>query len=571
MSELSYCGSGVCSGFAGCSDFGCCEWWGVSGEWTFCNVPCLQSVAYLMARAEPFECLARRRRGNFLQCPTRSGTANSVHQLQQTTQTHIAIMAAMSIETERPRWWIYASLMIAGLAAFWPSVWFDFVNWDDPAYVLHNDLIRSWYPSNLWGVATETVTRNYAPLTILSLLIDHTFWGMNPTGYHATNVLLHLVNGLLVFVLVRQLTDKLFVAWVTAALFLVHPVQIETVAWVSSRKGLLSASFMLAALIARLKPAPDAKSDGWYAVWLAAALLSKALAVVVPAIVLTYDVWVRRQKFADAFVRQIIPGVMCLLLLFKTMAAQHSILGGVRGHLDYSLWKIVAIDTTIMWRYIGMLFWPTDLCVLYDPPTDGIWKTVALASAGWVVIGALIHRSRTDSPIILWAATTWLVLLLPVLNFFKITTLMNDRYLYLPSIIIFALAAAGLQKLLVLADDHNESALRHLVASTKWAVGLTAVCAALTTTARHLPVWCNPDSLWAHAMTRVPQLPVVRIQMALTRYDSGQRQEAIRTLQQALLECNPDELDRQRMKSAIKSWSAELQSRSAHASSVTFR
>ena len=106
-------------------------------------------------------------------------------------------MTATLNETERTGWWVYASLVIAGLAAFWPSVWFDFVNWDDPAYVLHNDLITSWSPSNLWGVATETVTRNYAPLTILSLLIDHTLWGMNSGGYHATNVLLHIVNGLL--------------------------------------------------------------------------------------------------------------------------------------------------------------------------------------------------------------------------------------------------------------------------------------------------------------------------------------------------------------------------------------
>jgi hypothetical protein len=480
-------------------------------------------------------------------------------------------MAAMLNEMERHRWWVYVSLAIAGLTAFWPSVWFDFVNWDDPAYVQYNKLITSWSPSNLRGVATETVTRNYAPLTILSLLIDHTMWGMNPSGYHATNVLLHLVNGLLVFVLVQQLTGKQFVAWLTATLFLVHPVQIEAVAWVSSRKGILSASFMLAALIARLKRAPDAKSDGWYTVWLAAALLSKALAIVVPAIVLTYDIWVRRQKFADAFARQLIPGVMCLLLLFKTMAAQHSILGGVRGHMDYSLWKIMAIDTTIMWRYVGMLLWPTDLCVLYDPPTTGIWKMVAVATAGWLVIGTIIYRLRTNAPIILWAATTWLLLLLPVLNFFRITTLMNDRYLYLPCIIFFATAAAGLQKLLELVDDRGETVLRHLTISTKWAVALTAVCAALTATSRHLPVWRNPESLWEHAMTKVPQLPVVRIQMALTRYNNGQRREAVRTLQQALLECDPDDLDRQRMASAIKSWSEELQLRPADASLVTRR
>jgi hypothetical protein len=82
-------------------------------------------------------------------------------------------------------------------------------------------------------------------------------------------------------------------------------------------------------------------------------------------------------------------------------------------------------------------------------------------------------------------------------------------------------------------------------------------------TSQHLPVWRNPDSLWAHAMTKVPQLPVVRMQVALTRYDSGRPREAIRTLQQALLECDPDELDRQRMMSAIRSWSEELQTRSA--------
>ena len=108
----------------------------------------------------------------------------------------------MSKETPSLRWWSYALLIVLGMIAFWPSVWFDFVNWDDPAYITHNELIKSWSPSNLYGVATETVTRNYAPLTIFSLLVDHTIWGMNPSGYHATNVLLHLLNGLLVLLMV---------------------------------------------------------------------------------------------------------------------------------------------------------------------------------------------------------------------------------------------------------------------------------------------------------------------------------------------------------------------------------
>ena len=469
----------------------------------------------------------------------------------------------MSVPQSKFRWVAYATLVAAGLAAFWPSVAFDFVNWDDPAYVLNNDLIKSWSPSNLLGVATETVTRNFAPLTILSLLIDHSLWGLNPSGYHATNVLLHIVNGVLVFLLLRQLTGNTFIAWVTAALFLVHPVQIETVAWISSRKGLLSATFMLAALLARLKPEVTGKNDALFVVWLAAALMSKALAVVLPAIVLCYDLWVRRLKFADAFPRQIIPGVMCLLLLLKTMASQHSILGGVRGHLDYSIWHIMAIDTTILWRYIGMLCWPTKLSVLYNPATTGIASLVAVATLGWIVVATLIWKFRNRYPLILWAAVTFLLLLFPVLNFFKITTLMNDRYLYLPCIIFFAVVSAGLHRLLNVSDTAASEVVRHLTTGLRWSIGVSAVCCAFFATSLHLPVWQNAHTLWTHAMTRVPEIPVVRIQMAHTLHDAGQGREAIRTLQLALLNTEPDDLDRQRIVKAIHEWQDELKARSA--------
>ena len=474
----------------------------------------------------------------------------------------------MSNNTNKLSVLAFGSLILLGFAAFWPSVWFDFVNWDDPAYVLHNELIKSWSPSNLADVATETVTRNYAPLTIGSLLIDHTIWGINPCGYHATNVLLHVLNGVLVFVLLRQLTGSSFIAWFTAALFLVHPVQIETVAWISSRKGLLSAAFMLAALIVRLKPEPEAKQDAWYVIWLAAALLSKALAVILPAIVLCYDLWIRRQKFAQAFPRQIIPGVMCLLLLLKTMASQHSILGGVRTHLDYSIWHIIAIDTTILWRYIGMLFWPTNLSVLYDPPTIDIWKSVLAASIAWIAVGTLIWRFRDRKPLFLFGAAVFLLLLFPVLNFFKITTLMNDRYLYLPCIIVFASTAAALSSLFSVSKSAATEILQPLTASLRWTIAVSAVCGAYLLTSAHLPVWTNAHSLWTHAMNTVPQMPVVRIQMALTLHDLGQRRQAIRTLQRALLDTEPDQLDRKRIVSTIRKWDTELKTRAASRHSV---
>lgn len=461
---------------------------------------------------------------------------------------------------------IAASIVLAvlGLMAFWPSVAFDFVNWDDPAYVLHNDLIKSWSPSNLYGVATETVTRNYAPLTIFSLLVDHSLWSMNPSGYHATNVLLHVINGVLVFFLLKQLSGSRFVAFTAAALFLVHPVQIETVAWISSRKGLLSAMFMLAALLVRLKPDRPGH-DGWYVLWLAAALMSKALAVVVPPIVLCYDLWVRKEEFSKAFARQIIPGVMCLLLLLKTMAAQHTVLGGVRGHLEYSLLHIIAIDTMILWKYIGMLFYPVNLSVLYDPPTTNIAVPVAIASVGWLLVAAVVWKTRHRFPLVLWSAGCFLLLLFPVLNFFRITTLMNDRYLYLPSIAVFAVAAAAFERVFAWASSGSirSDVLKLSSISLKWSLSVTAVVAAMALTAQHLPVWQNATTLWTHTMQAVPQIPVVRIQMAYTLHDQGQSREAVRTLQRALLETEPDQLDRKRMVTAIREWSHELSARSA--------
>ena len=459
-------------------------------------------------------------------------------------------------------WLIFGSLAAAGLIVFWPTLGFDFVNWDDPAYVWHNDLIKSLSPASLYGVATETVTRNYAPLTISTLLLDHKLWGMQPAGYHATNVLLHLLNGILVFLLTRRLSHSNFVSWLTAAAFLVHPVQIETVAWISSRKGLLSASFILGALIVRLRPEPTAKQDLWYILLLAAALLSKALAVVVPPIVLLYDVLIVRRRFSDALSRQVIPGLMALLLLLKTMSAQHSILGGLRSHMGLSLLQIVAVDSVILWRYIGMLILPADLCVLYDPPTSGISGLVIISGSGWLLFGGLVWKLRIRFPMLLWGSLTFLLLLLPVLNFVRITTLMNDRYLYLPCVVFFVFAAVGLQRMLTVSE--NVTGLRRPMASLlRWTLGLTFVAGAAWNTSEHLPVWRNSFTLWNHAMQHVPHLPVVRMQLALTHYDSGQTPMAIYILQRALLECRPDTADRERMEKAVHNWTEELRERTA--------
>ncbi|MEZ6033974.1 MAG: hypothetical protein R3C17_12835 [Planctomycetaceae bacterium] len=454
-----------------------------------------------------------------------------------------------------------AALVLIGLIAFWQSVAFDFVNWDDVTYVTHNELITSWSPSNLWGVATETVTRNYGPLTIFSFLIDHTLWGKNPCGYHATNVLLHLANGVLVFLLLKQLTGNRFVAWLAAALFLIHPVQIESVVWISSRKGLLCSLFMLWASIVRLRPEVTPKQDAWYIGLLIAALLSKALAIVFPPIVLLYDVLIRRDKTAPAIARQVIPGLLSLLLLFYTASVQNSVLGGVRGHMDFSLLHIMAIDVTILWQYIGMLCCPTDLCVMYDPPTSGISMAVVIGSIAWMAVGYAFWRVRRTQPLWILGAVSFFLLLFPVLNFFRITTLMNDRYLYLPSIIVFTMAAGAVHRVIRFAEAESNGLVQLIGNSLRGMVVVGILAACLNLTLNHLPVWQNSQTLWTHAIAQYPKLPVLRIQMALAVHARGQEREAIRQLRLALLECQPDDQDRERMRGMISDWESQIAER----------
>lgn len=444
-------------------------------------------------------------------------------------------------------------LGMLALALYWPTAHFDFVNWDDTWYVVKNPIVQSWQPESLWSLLTEVHVKNYAPLTLASHLIEHTLWGLSPGGYHLTNALLHALNAVLVWALVRQVTGSRFVTWTAAALFAVHPVQVESVAWISSRKGLLSAAFILACLIRQLRPERTARDEGIALAWLAAALLTKAIAIVVPAVVLAYDLIVRKESFARAFPRQIVPGAMCLCLLAITAGAQTSELGGLRDHLGLGRARILAIDAIVLWKYVGMLLRPADLAILYDVPTTGIGAQAAVAAAGWAAVAASLYRLRKRSPLVPFAGLAALLFLLPVLNLIPITTLMNDRYLYLPSIPLFGLFAAALRwGFQCAAAPSADGAVnwedfpqpRRAIAA---ALAGTAIVACSIAAHRQLPVWRDSVALWRQAARVSPRLATVQYQLADALFARGETGEAMAILERSLAECNPDRLDRERI------------------------
>ena len=450
-----------------------------------------------------------------------------------------------------PHLWPVAALVAATVLLYLPVLGFDFLNWDDGWYVTNNEQIRSWHPANLYRIATEPSVKNYAPLTTLSFLVDYTVWGDEAGGFHFTNLLLHCVNAVLAYALLWRLTQNRATALLAAALFAVHPVQVESVAWVSSRKGLLSAAFTLASLIYWLRPQRTGRDEALGTLFLLLALLAKALAVVVPAVVLTYDIWIRRKPFADSLARQMIPGFAAAMFLLLTISAQTTMYGGVRGHMSLGKLEILAIDTVILWRYVGSLIWPDSLCVLYDPPTAGIAIPVALASAGWLVVIVACWRLRDRFPHLRWALFSAFVFLVPVLNLVPITTLMNDRYLYLPSIAVFGLSAVGMQRLFAWIARWHDSRIHFRVAI---AVSVVAVGFLSWQTHRYLPVWRNGTSLWTYAHRRLPDSPLVNYQLADAHYNAGQRRQAIQLLETALTRGNADNGDRRRFTKTLAVW-----------------
>ena len=461
----------------------------------------------------------------------------------------------------------WLSLVLMTALTWWHTLPYGFVNWDDGAYVLHNPLIRGWTLSNLHGIATEVVTRNFAPLTIFSFLVDHSIWGLEAWGYRLTNLLLHCVNGLLVFALMQRFCRSTYAAWLTAALFIVHPVQVESVVWISSRKSLLCSVLMLSAVFVRLRERPSPQQEGRYLLLLVLALLARAQAIILPPIVLLYDLLIARRRTPEAISASIIPGLLGLLLLIMTMGAQNTVGGGVRTHMEIGLFRILEADSLILWEYIRMLLAPTVQCVMYDPPISGIHLSAFVAAIAWAVIGVTAWRTRHKSPLFLFGLLTALLLLLPVLNITPITTLMNDRYLYLPCLIVFAMVTTSMAAVTGLVSAGQYGRILTIGVRTLSAGLLLGGC--VLRTMEYQPVWQDSFSLWQHGLSQYPDMPVFRIQAAVTESEQGRFSTASALLRRALHECEVDKFDEERMRRYAAEWQQQAdRQRLAHQSDI---
>jgi tetratricopeptide (TPR) repeat protein len=399
----------------------------------------------------------------------------------------------------RSRWLAAILLTAATLAAYYPS-WHGGLLWDDDAH-LTSDALRSFH--GLWRIWSDPgATQQYYPLTHTALWIMHRLWGDGTLGYHWVSILLHVLAAILLAAILRRLSVP--GSWLAAAIFALHPIQVESVAWISEIKNTLSGAFFFGATLAYLR-FDDTRKKSCYASALLLfmlALLGKSVTAVLPAALLVVFWWLRGHLHLK---RDVLPLVTFFILgaaagLF-TAWVERTLIGAQGEEFRFTFVERGLIAGRAVWFYLGKLLWPSDLTFLYPRwqirPDD--WEQY-LYPLGLIVLflGAWLIRKRSRAP--LAAMLLFCVLLFPALGFVNVFpfrfSFVADHFQYLAGTVIFALAAAALTVLVQRLQSHAH------VAPFAAFVILAGVLAAMTWNQSRL--YADAETLYRATLQRNP-------------------------------------------------------------------
>jgi hypothetical protein len=358
------------------------------------------------------------------------------------------------------------------LAVFWQVQFNDFILYDDPSYVTSNRHVQSGLTGRgiFWALTTTDVS-NWHPLMWLSLMLDFDLFRLNPAGYHWTNLLFHVANVILLLTVLKRMTGDLWRSSLVAALFAIHPLHVESVAWISERKDVLSTFFWILTMWAyiRYTERPEARN---YLLVIAAfvlGLMAKPMLVTLPFVLLLLDVWpLRRLRIPFTGSEETLSAdredrrITWFHALWEKMPLFFlSVLSGVITYLVQKSWKSVGsldmfpleirmVNALISYvHYIRKMFWPSDLSFFY--PYVVWWSPwlvvgVALLLAGLTI---LVLRVRGTRPYLAVGWLWYLGTLVPVIGFVQVgSQAMADRYTYVPLIGLFMMIAWGVPELL---------------------------------------------------------------------------------------------------------------------------
>jgi Flp pilus assembly protein TadD len=434
--------------------------------------------------------------------------------------------------------WIAVGLAAVAFVTFAQSIGHGFIAFDDPYYVFKNPYVTTGLaPANLRWAFTSTEISNWHPLTWVSLQLDAAAWGTNPAGFHLTNVLLHAANAALLFLALRGLTLSTGVSSATALLFAVHPLRVESVAWISERKDVLSTFFGLLALWAwgRYVMWPSVARYLVVCLALALSLMAKPMFVTLPCLLLVFDWWpCLRMRTARDWPRLLIEKTPLFLLVigsaWLTYVAQ-SAGGATRSLTDFSLPVRTANAVVSYAAYARHTLWPSGLAFYYPHAGAGLpaWQA-RIAVILLIAATAVAFAMRRRAPYLLVGWLWYLGTLVPVIGIVQVgNQAMADRYTYFPQIGLLLAVCAGAGDLLA-----NRRPM---------AIALTAglALALVTVTTVQLRLWHDPFALFQRSLDITGPNRSIYECLAAAYEDRGELDEAEQCFRKAL-ECEPDEV-----------------------------
>ncbi len=441
----------------------------------------------------------------------------------------------------RVRLWICALLVLATGATFWPVLHCEFINLDDPDYVTANVHVQAGLTTAgvAWAFSPSQVYM-WHPLAWLSHMLDCQLFGLNATAHHAVNLLIHIASTILLFVVLNRMTGAVWRCAIAAALFALHPLRVESVAWVAERKDTLATLFWLLTVCAYAHYVTQRQKSrfslvlGFYAL----GLLAKPMLVTLPFALLLLDYWPLRRLLLHEPVVTGIPvsrrggaatvgklirekwGLFALSAAASVVTCLTQNLGGaaVPGR-ELTLGARVANAAISYIHYIGGLFWPTDLAVIYPYPAAWPMWQIVVAVLVLAAVTVLAWRAAKPRPYLMVGWLWFIGTLVPVIGLVQVgRQAMADRYTYIPMIGLGVMLVWGAAELLARVRQG------HLVGS---ALAILALIGCAVTTRHQLGYWKDSFTLFTHTLAVTQNNALAHNNLGTALAALGRRDEAL--------------------------------------------
>lgn len=440
---------------------------------------------------------------------------------------------------------IAVCLVLGVLVAFWPALQNGFV-FDDKPYVVENQHVQTGFSTSAmkWAL-TAVQCANWHPLTWLSHMLDCRLYDLNPLGHHLTNLLFHMANALLLLFVLKRMTGSFWRSSFVAALFAIHPVHVESVAWVAERKDVLSTFLWLLTIWVYLGYAgrPDLRRYVLVVIVFALGLMAKPMLVSLPIVMLLLDYWpLRRLSLERAKDRpwagwKLLWEKVPLLALSAgscvvTYLAQRTG-GAVIEIARFPLGMRIENALVAYAKYIGKMFWPGGLAAYYPYPLHGlpVWQ-IAGASLLLVAVSVLVIKRARVQPYLGVGWLWYLITLVPVIGLVQVgEQSMADRYTYVPLIGLFVMIAWGVPELLgrLVPASAERSFSPHLPV-----LAVIVIPALMVSTSLQVRYWKSDLTLFQRAVRVTSENKMAHNNLGLALAEQGELDQAVHHCEEAL-------------------------------------